>query len=94
MNKQKFEEKCRALYAYENEILAKMQEFIKPLNEEFNKCGYKVKCRLLWLYRDEKDDDKYLLTTRKDISYRRPYECAMSIVMASIHYMKRFPYTA
>ena len=42
MNKEKFEKKVQELYAYEDEMLAKMNEIIKPYNEELNKQGYEI----------------------------------------------------
>ncbi|MDE6293227.1 MAG: hypothetical protein K2L88_01225 [Clostridiales bacterium] len=86
MNKQKFAEKCSALYAYEDEELAKMQEYIKPYNEELNKIGLKAECRLLWYYPDEKDEDKMLLTSRREIYRKRPYVCDMHIGIGSIDF--------
>ena len=62
MDKQKFDEMCSALYEHEDLILAEMREYIQPYNDELNKNGVKVECRLLWFYADETDDDKVCLT--------------------------------
>ena len=47
MNKEIFAAKCQELYAYEDELLKKVSEYVKPYNEEMNKYGYKVVARLL-----------------------------------------------
>ncbi|MDE5562331.1 MAG: hypothetical protein K2J01_02145 [Clostridiales bacterium] len=86
MNKQKFDDKCKALYAHEDDMLAQMQEYIKPYNEELNKIGLKAECRLLWLYPDEVDEDKMLLTSRREIYRKRPYACEMYIGIGSIDF--------
>ena len=85
MNKQTFDETCADLYAYEEEVLAKMQEYIKPYNEDLNKFGFKVECRLLWFYADETEDDKVCLTVRREIYRNRPYDCQMCVGICPIY---------
>ena len=81
MNKQKFENKCKEIYAHEDEMLAKMNELIKPYNEELNKRGYEMVCRLLWSYpRDEED----ISLERLPIVFRKVYFCSMSLQFQEI----------
>ncbi len=84
MNKRKFEKKCQELYAYEDEMLKKMSEYVKPINEDLNKNGYKVVPRLLWFYPNESDENKELVTSRKDICYKKAYVCSMNVVVCPI----------
>ncbi len=82
MNKQKFEAKCQELYAYEDELLKKMSEYVKPYNEEMNKYGYKVVARLLWYYPNMQDIEKSkLLKKREPISYKKAYLCNINVVI-------------
>lgn len=84
MNKQKFETKCQALYAYEDEMLAKMKEFVKPLNDELNNYDYKVECHLMWFYNDEIEENKRFSLNRRNILYKRPYICRMHVILCHL----------
>ncbi|WP_438847646.1 hypothetical protein [Anaerocaecibacter muris] len=86
MNKQKFETKCQELYAYEDDMLAKMEEFVKPLNKELNEYGYKAECHLIWFYHnEEKEEDRFSLE-RKSIFYKRHYSCRIIVILGSVDY--------
>ena len=79
MNKEKFEKKVQELYAYEDEMLAKMNEIIKPYNEELNKQGYEIVCRLYWENEiTERQNDGFELE-RPDIVEYREYLCVMGL---------------
>lgn len=54
MKKLKFEYKCNELYAYEDEMYAKVLECIKIYNEELNKQGVEIICRLFWFCQNGK----------------------------------------
>lgn len=84
MNKQKFEAKCQELYTYEDEMLAKMREFVKPFNDDLNKYGYKIECHLMWFYNDETDENKQYSFERRDIFYKRRYICRMHVILGSV----------
>ena len=84
MKKQDFGETCADLYMYEDEALAKIQEYIKTYNEDLNKLGFKVECRLLWFYADETEDDKVCSTSRREINRNRPYDCQMCVGICPI----------
>ncbi len=84
MNKQKFEAKCQDLYAYEDEMLAKMTEFVKPLNDELNNHDYKVECHLMWFYNDETEADKQYSLERRNIIYKKPYLCRMHVTLCHV----------
>lgn len=86
MNKQRFDEKCMALYAYEDEMYARIKEFIEPYSEELNKYGCKVECRLLWFYPDENEDNQQLMLKRREIYYKRPYLCTMNVGIGPIDF--------
>ncbi len=85
MNKEIFAAKCQELYAYEDELLKKVSEYVKPYNEEMNKYGYKVVARLLWLVHDEKDYEQFeCVKTRQVIVYKKSYFCYINVIICSI----------
>lgn len=84
MNKQKFENKCKEIYAHEDEMLAKMNELIKPYNEELNKRGCKINCRLLWL-NTSPDNDGYMLFERPALIQYRHYKCTMNLQFGEVN---------
>lgn len=80
MNKQKFEAKCQELYAYEDEMLAKMSEFVKPFNDDLYNYGLKVVARLMWYY----PENGSLSLKRKPICRKVAYMCSINIAICPI----------
>ncbi len=80
MNKQKFEAKCQELYAYEDEMLAKMKEYVKPFNDDLNDHGLKVVARLMWYY----PENESLTLTRQPICRKVAYMCSINVAICPI----------
>lgn len=77
MKKEKFEAKCQELYAYEDEMYAKMQEYIKPYNEKLNKQGLEIVCTRFWFC--EENNEVIYKQERKTINYKKYYSCMISL---------------
>ena len=74
----KFESKCQTLYAHEDEMLAKMQDIIKPYNEELNKQECEIVCRLVWMIKLSEDNID-VSNERHAIKRWHPYTCAIRL---------------
>lgn len=75
----KFDEKCKALYEYEEEMCDRLTDLILPFNNELAKLGCKVECKLVWFYLDEVKNDYDFSLKRTSIIYKQPYKCLLSV---------------
>ena len=84
MNKQKFEAKVKELYAYEDEMIAEMQEFIRPYNAELNKQGCEAVCDPFWYDPSGESYEESVHHERLSIKPKQPYSFVMSVAFKRI----------
>ena len=81
MNKQKFEEKCQELYTHEDEMYAKVLEYIKPFCDELAKYNCELKCEMFWSACNE-DGKNSIFFDRIPIKKHYGYACNIRIVIS------------
>lgn len=79
MNKKKFDKKCQELIDYENKAAYKLEEFIKPFNNEMIKKGYEIIVRRFWFYSTVNKGIENFSLSRIKIVVDKGYFCSFGV---------------